>query len=354
MARWQAGLLLLATLAGSGTVQARDLRQDEQVLFLPQPALRSAGWIELWIETFVYELERRPGAHTAFGWYLGVDRAALSPAQAELFLARTQLFRIDAERGKRVRVQFTGQPPLLLDRTDAHGRSSTALRLPDTVASDPAWLDFQVQLPPGDARRFAGRVQLLDPQGWSVVSDIDDTIKHSQVLDREQLLLNTFVRPFEAVPELAAVYRQLADQGVRFHYVSSSPVQLYPPLEQFIRSAGFPEGSVHLRTLKLRKEILASSEQSRQHKTEQIRTLLQRFEQRRFILIGDSGEADPEIYAELLIAHPRQIRAIHIRDVTAQPRSAARYQNLLPAQLAARLHVFQNAEQLLSSLPSVD
>ena len=56
-----------------------------------------------------------------------------------------------------------------------------------------------------------------------------------------------------------------------------------------------------------------------------IRPILDRFPQRRFVLVGDSGEKDPEIYAELAPRHPKQISRILIRDVTGEDAKAERY-----------------------------
>ena len=88
-------------------------------------------------------------------------------------------------------------------------------------------MSFSVVLRDGDPRKFHGSALLVPEHGLSVVSDIDDTIKISQVRDRRELLRNTFAREFVAAPGMAARYQQLAASAdTRFHYVSSSPLQL--------------------------------------------------------------------------------------------------------------------------------
>ena len=42
-------------------------------------------------------------------------------------------------------------------------------------------------------------------------------------------------------------------------------------------------------------------------------------------MIGDSGEADPEIYGDIARRHPDQVRAILIRNVTAESANDSRY-----------------------------
>jgi phosphatidate phosphatase APP1 len=56
-----------------------------------------------------------------------------------------------------------------------------------------------------------------------------------------------------------------------------------------------------------------------------IEPLLKDFPDRRFVLIGDSGEKDPEIYGAMARKHPEQIARILIRDVTGQSAGATRY-----------------------------
>jgi phosphatidate phosphatase PAH1 len=74
-------------------------------------------------------------------------------------------------------------------------------------------LTFYAVMPDGDRRNFAGEVHLLEDTGTSVISDIDDTIKVTQVNDRSALLANTFVRPFKPVEGVAAAYQAWAAKG---------------------------------------------------------------------------------------------------------------------------------------------
>ena len=45
----------------------------------------------------------------------------------------------------------------------------------------------------------------VPPKGVSVISDIDDTIKVTEVLDRRRMLYNTFLREFKDVTGMVAV-----------------------------------------------------------------------------------------------------------------------------------------------------
>lgn len=306
----------LALLLASPWPRAAPVKPDEQVLFVPQVAVeRPDGRVALRIEAWVHEREPRRLLHWAFARYLRIDEKAMGDAERALFRQRTQLFRVDSERRKDVEVALPDGQRARLPRTGADGRSGLTV----TVRADDAspWIVFSAVLPEGDARRFEGRALRVPPQGWSVVSDIDDTIKHSQVLDRRELLLNTFARPFHSVPGMAQRYRRFAraDAATRFHYVSTSPLQLYPALAGFLAEAGFPEGSMHLREATRWRALVADEETSAGHKRGAIEHLLATFPQRRFILIGDAGERDPDIYADLARRHPGRIALIAIRRV---------------------------------------
>jgi phosphatidate phosphatase APP1 len=112
-----------------------------------------------------------------------------------------------------------------------------------------------------------------------------------------------------------------------FHYVSASPWQLHAPLTDFARSNGFPEGTFDLKGFRWKdRSFLNLFDDPLTYKLAVIEPLLKRFPNRRFVLIGDSGERDPEIYAELVRRHPRQIARVLIRDVTGESAGAERYQ----------------------------
>jgi phosphatidate phosphatase APP1 len=83
-------------------------------------------------------------------------------------------------------------------------------------------------------------VQLISRRGVSIVSDIDDTIKESSIRDRRELLANTFLRDFRAVPGMSAVYRAWQQLGIPVHYVSSSPWQLLPWIDEMLQVQQFP------------------------------------------------------------------------------------------------------------------
>ena len=350
---------LLATLtalvaSATNVLAASPLKGDEQVQFADAIArTRADGRVLVTIEAWVHELESRPGLSAAFARWLELDPNELSVDERALFNARTQLFRVDSERRKVIDVRFGDGREVSLPPTGIDGRSRVEADVDAALIGADDRVRFEMVMPAGDTRRFTGRALHVPMHGLSVVSDIDDTIKHSDVRNRRELLLNTFARPFVAAPGMASRFHALAtDPTVRFHYVSSSPLQLQAPIVEFIATAGFPRGSVHLRETTSLPRVLFGGADSQRHKRRAIDRLLADFPQRRFVLVGDSGEHDPEIYAELARRHPGQIVAIGIRNVSAEPRNAPRYERTFAGLDPSRWDVFDDPATWQPPLPT--
>lgn len=290
-------------------LEPRGLRRDEAVIFFPTLAGRAAdgqGW-EAEIHGWVFERERRRWTLRALQSALGLKVAPAGAAERELFAERARWFLVDNERGKRVEIT-AGADRITLPATGADGH-------------------FQARHRVAAAGGVAGEIQWLEDTGISVISDIDDTIKISKVTDSAALVRNTFYRPFRPVPGMAALYQQWAAAGAAFHYVSASPWHLYPALREFTDAHGFPLGSFHLKPFRWKDENFFNLWTAPEpYKLGVLEPLLARFPRRQFLLVGDSGERDPEVYGELARRHPRQVTRILIRDVTGETATAARYQ----------------------------
>jgi len=153
--------------------------------------------------------------------------------------------------------------------------------------------------------------------GVSLISDIDDTIKHSAVtLGARELFRNTFVRDLSGL-QVAGVkswYSKLSDLGVSIHYVSNSPWQMWPTLKEFFRLGDLPRGSVHLKAYS---GMLAGIfEPAAERKRGNVEGILNDFPERHFMLVGDSGEQDLELYTDVAIRYAPRILAIFMRDVS--------------------------------------
>jgi phosphatidate phosphatase APP1 len=173
-----------------------------------------------------------------------------------------------------------------------------------------------------------GRVRLIEPNGDSLISDIDDTIKITEVpAGQDTVLKNTFCLDFRAVPEPDILKQYKLGDDIPVHYVSGGPEQLFGPLYDFliIDPGGFPEGTFHLKffpkdgSIESLKNLVGtlsdSLDATYDHKLLMITTLMDKFPNRHFILVGDSGEIDPEVYNEIKKTRPSQVKEIVIRDV---------------------------------------
>lgn len=158
---------------------------------------------------------------------------------------------------------------------------------------------------------------VVEDEGVSVITDIDDTIRRTGINgDRKELVRNVFVRDYSTVSIDGVVewYQQMAEKGCKFHYVSNAPWALFNTVSEFILDRGFPAGSIHLK--RYSGVLSGLFEPGPEKKRGNLFSILRDFPERKFILIGDSGEHDLEAYVDLAVAFPNQILAIYIRDVT--------------------------------------
>jgi phosphatidate phosphatase APP1 len=213
--------------------------------------------------------------------------------------------------------------------TDDDGYFRTALRpaeLPPAENGD-GWHPAELELtgcPVRGWRPVRGQAEVLVPgprASLGIVSDIDDTILQTHVTRRWKMVWLTLVEnahtrlPFEGTSEL---YRALAagasgDADNPVFYVSKSPWNLYDFLIEFMERHGLPRGPLLLRELGLRREAPLD------FKADCLERLLTTYPRLPFVLIGDSGERDPDLYLEVAARHPGRVRAIYIRDVGTGP-----------------------------------
>lgn len=262
------------------------------------------------------------------------DLDGLDPAEKRLLALRVADFFADDDSLEEVTFRFVDDPANELfrfeDRTDFNGILQQSFSLPAARAEEIAraqgagdgWLTIEAGYRDVKGQ---GSVKLLAASGRSVVTDIDDTIKITEILKgRAAVLRNTFLKTFQAVPGMRDRYKAYGD-GVDFHYVSGGPWQLYRALANFlIDESGFPKGTFHMKNVPKNLAAsetwlawfnLASGDYTVEHKKAEITALIKACPDRQFILIGDSGEKDPEIFAAVREQFPDRIEEIMIRDV---------------------------------------
>lgn len=205
-----------------------------------------------------------------------------------------------------------------------------ALPITSTDRSVPTgWSRAEIEVVAAKVRGLVpvrGSAEILIPNPsaeFGIISDIDDTVLQTYVTQTLKMLWVTlsgsaFTRmPFEDTSQL---YHALvggssgrADNPV--FYVSKSPWNLYDFLVDFIEHHGLPRGPLLLRDIGLHDAPPVD------HKSAAVRELLDTYPNLAFVLIGDSGERDPEIYLEVAAAYPQRVLVIYIRDLGAGSRN---------------------------------
>jgi len=267
-------------------------------------------------------------------------RYNLTPEESDRFRYRIRGLVADSESRETISFVFDDDPEneefYLLNesgnhvRTDANGiaygkvilSADRAEQIKNVQRSDKGW----ISLTAASGHSGGGRIQLIEPEGLSIISDIDDTIKVTEIPAGSRIVVrNTFFKDYTEAPGMQNMYQQWANVAT-YHYVSGSPWQLYNSLRNFLMDdAGFPEGTFHMKTVRKNllnlgswrdlREVATNELITYEQKIDQIDHLMNTYPNRRYILIGDSGEMDPEVYSTIRGRHGEKIDEIVIRDV---------------------------------------
>ncbi|WP_224245310.1 phosphatidate phosphatase App1 family protein [Hyalangium gracile] len=197
------------------------------------------------------------------------------------------------------------------------------------------------------------RVEVVsDTTPFLVVSDFDDTLAVTQVVKKAKLLESAFFKDSdtqEVVAGMSAFYGCLkAPTSPAFALVSGSPLQFVPRVSAFLGRHGFPPFALYLRDL--------GPGTLSNYKQPAIRRLLQQFPQP-VVLVGDSGEKDPEVYAQIREEFPGRVKAIYIRDA-GHAEDASRFKDMIlfreasDAAAHAATSGLANAECVATAFPA--
>lgn len=230
----------------------------------------------------------------------------------------------------RLRASFQGITQEIV--ADEEGFFELTIELDEPLSADLGWERVSLELSEpkdhdGRKPRAEGRLLIVSPEAeYGIISDIDDTVIHTGVpnrlkMARTVLLKNAYSRkPIGGVPQF---YRalQLGMNEERLNplfYVSSSPWNLYDHFQELFQIHEIPIGPITLRNWGIERDSMLAVK-TRKYKLAAIREILDRFPHLPFILIGDSGEEDPEVYMEVIRLYPGQIIIAYIRKVRNDP-----------------------------------
>ena len=214
----------------------------------------------------------------------------------------------------------------------------------DTVVDDPGlapgWHDVELALDGGAPVRAPVLVVAPDVR-LGLVSDVDDTILETGLtrgLAFLRITLLTEVSERAPLPGAAALYRALVcrsgEAGLPVFYLSTSPWNLHEVLLEFIALRGFPLGPPLLTDWGPGRGNLFRIG-AREHKLGLIDRILAEHPEMALLLVGDTGQLDPEIYAAAARKHPGRIRAIYVRRTGTHDRARLAAVDALAAEVTA-------------------
>ena len=209
--------------------------------------------------------------------------------------------------------------------TDQDGYFRVHLRPRSVPPNEDGWHAINLILCATRPIHAWGQVFIPPPRcRFVVISDIDDTVMRTGVANKLKMLWRLFVADAEsrvAFPGAAALYRALhagstGNEANPMLYVSRAPWGIYGMLTEFFRQHAIPEGPV----LFLREWGLSwrhpLPRRAKEHKRDLIDHMLTLYHDLPFVLIGDSGQHDPEVYAKIVDEHPGRVIAVYIRNVS--------------------------------------
>jgi len=206
----------------------------------------------------------------------------------------------------------------------------------EPLPKDQAWQEAQIELlwpyARGQDEDLATAEILVPPQtaSFGVITDIDDTILRTEATSvlrmlRLVMLTNAHTRlPFEGVGSFYRALRSGADGRYEnpVFYVSTGPWNIYDLLAHFLEIQKLPNGPIFLKDWGGLKDLLRGMDHL-SHKLQVIRGIFEAHPDLSFVLVGDSGQQDAEVYGQVAREFPRRVRAIYIRDVKGEERAGA-------------------------------
>ncbi|WAH97239.1 App1 family protein [Arthrobacter sp. MMS18-M83] len=186
------------------------------------------------------------------------------------------------------------------------------------VALDAGWHTITVQS--GISRIVEAPVQIVaDDTDFGVVSDIDDTVMVTALPRPFLAAWNTFVLDEHArtpTPGMAVLYERIVRTApsAPVVYLSTGPWNVAPTLSRFLSRNLYPAGPKLLTDWGPTPDRWFRSGQ--EHKRTSLERLAEELPGVRWLLIGDDGQHDEAIYAEFAQRHPRNVKAIAIRQLS--------------------------------------
>jgi phosphatidate phosphatase APP1 len=185
--------------------------------------------------------------------------------------------------------------------------------LPATLPA--GWQPITMSVEQGDA--VETRVFVVAPDvRFGVVSDIDDTVMVTALPRPLIAAWNSFVLDEHArqpVPGMAVLLERITREnpGSPVIYLSTGAWNVAPTLIRFLRRHVFPPGALLLTDWGPTHDRWFRS--GKDHKAQNLERLAREFPDMKWLLIGDDGQHDDELYTRFTSEFPGNVAAVAIR-----------------------------------------
>ncbi|KAK1826455.1 phosphatidate phosphatase APP1 [Podospora conica] len=330
--------------------------KKDAVWLLDNVAFRSTGghWHAEFVSA-VFETKTSARLVDYVGDVASIVKISKGDAEEAVIEERIVPFVMDIQPGRQVKVDFGGTK-IKLGPGGRNGISSDLKRVPDPPKGE-VMAVAEADVPAGATGILHMKTFYAEPEGWAVLSDVDDTIKVTMTSDPAGILRSTFVSkptPVAGMPELYAYLATLVGHTAPWFYLSASPYNLYPFLSEF-RDQHYPHGQLILRDSSwmtisgLLSNLTLGTEQ---YKIDRVKKVHRWLPKRKMILIGDSTQSDPEAYGAAFRAFPGWIKLILIRkvvDIAAvgieEKNEAKRFEDAFEGVPRDMWHVFESPSE---------
>lgn len=157
-----------------------------------------------------------------------------------------------------------------------------------------------------------------EPEGWAVISDIDDSIKITMTPSPVGILRSTFVDPPTPIAGMPELYTSIQQSlSPTWFYLSASPYNLYPFLRTFLHTH-YPPGTTLLREaswMDLGGFLASLTQGTEAYKRSRIEKIRGWLPKRKVLCVGDSTQSDPEAYGDICRLYPGWVKRVWIRKV---------------------------------------
>ncbi|MCJ1286161.1 hypothetical protein MMC26_005506 [Xylographa opegraphella] len=276
-----------------------------------------------WEAEFVVAYFTRDSGKNVSGWVAGIaDTLALGKqgenrAETEATIAERLIPFVNTIQPARfVNVRF---PDGDTQKLGPGGRNAISSDIVGTTGDHKDGATLQITaIPPDIAPHGSMLMHFAEPRGWTVVSDIDDSIKITMTMSPIGIIRSTFVSTPTPVAGMPELYEHINSHlSPSWFYLSASPYNLYTFLRPFLHQY-YPKGTIILRDaswMNLGGFLQSLTQGTEEYKASRMDKIHDWLPKRKILCVGDSTQSDPEAYGAMYRKYPGWVKAIFIRKV---------------------------------------